>query len=764
MHNDQVRFVFTFVKEIKMTKKQKLNTLFVVALLVGLLSWSLSITSMRAHAASRYYVKEGGTEDCSDWDHACDLQKALSIAEKGEEIWVAAGTYYPTGGTEREATFQLKSGVKILGGFPKEGGTLEQRNWETNPTILSGDIGEPNAIEDNSYHVVTGSGVDEKAVLDGFIITGGNANKPEHDRGGGMTNIGGSPTLRNLLFVSNDAVAGGGMYNEKGTPKITRVTFQDNTALKDGGGMFNVSGSPALIEVNFIDNRAHQGGGLSNYLHEDQPKLTLTKVTFNGNLASGENYTYGGGMYTQGAGASSLLTDVSFINNSTQGTNARGGGIYYMHGDVVLLKVTFSGNSVNGEDVAGGGMCHDGESEKDKITMENVTFSGNQAKGTKKDEGAGLYSGSIFRLFNATFTENFAGDSGGAVFNASKEAHLINAILWGNKPDQIAGEDAKVSYSIVEGGYPGYGNLKEDPKLLPLTDNGGFTLTHALVKGSPAIDTGTDEFCPKTDQRDVERPIDGDGDGDPVCDMGAYEFDPKELTLMVFIEPEKEAGTVQVDPSPPYYKGSIITLTAVPEVGWIFAHWDGGVTGDKNPIKFEIKEDTKVVAVFKQAEYKLTIHIDPENEAGKVQVDKPGPYHYNDVVTLTALPNPGWSFSHWNDDPDSTDEELEITIEGDTTVTAHFTQDEYKLKVGVLPEEAAGTVKIEDEQSSYLYGDKVKLTAEPEAGWSFSHWSGDASGDANPLVITIEGDTTVTAHFKKVEDEGFKYYFPLILR
>jgi hypothetical protein len=402
-----------------------------------------------------------------------------------------------------------------------------------------------------------------------------------------MYNTGSSPILVEVDFIGNYGEwKGGGMLNDSGSPNLTKVTFRDNSTEKDGGGMYNNNSNPILTEVEFIDNRAHQGGGISNH----KGNLTLTKVTFKGNVASGEYFTYGGGMYTQGSGAAAMLTDVSFINNSTQGTNARGGGIYYKEGSIelekvtfngnsvngedfaggggmyiedvgdnskltdvsfinnsttgsgegneargggiyykggkkILLKVTFSGNSVNGEDVAGGGMYN----EEGPITMENVTFSGNQANGTKKAEGAGLYSRSAFRLFNVTLTGNFAGEepgSGGAIFNAtSEEAHLINSILWGNKPDQIGGMKADVTYSIVEGGYTGTGNLDEDPKLLPLADNGGFTLTHALPEGSPAIDKGSKDTCPKTDQREVKRPIDGDGDGVAICDIGAFEFE-----------------------------------------------------------------------------------------------------------------------------------------------------------------------------------------------------------------------------------------------
>jgi len=105
---------------------------------------------------------------------------------------------------------------------------------------------------------------------------------------------------------------------------------------------------------------------------------------------------------------------------------------------------------------------------------------------------------------------------------------LINSILWGNSPNQIFNLDSTpvITYSIIQDGYAGEGNINSNPLLGPLADNGGVTKTHSLGWGSPAIDSGSLTVCPSTDQRGVTRPIDGNGDGSARCDMGAYEYDP----------------------------------------------------------------------------------------------------------------------------------------------------------------------------------------------------------------------------------------------
>ena len=166
----------------------------------------LSVTpGQAAHAAGvRYYAKPGGTGDCSSWANACELQTALTGATSGDEIWVAAGTYKPTAGTDRTATFQLKDGVALYGGFAGTETARSQRDPAVNITTLSGDIGISDDNSDNLYHVVTG---EDGATIDGFTITAGNANSgncPGKDcYGGGMYNSTSSPAVTNVVFNGN---------------------------------------------------------------------------------------------------------------------------------------------------------------------------------------------------------------------------------------------------------------------------------------------------------------------------------------------------------------------------------------------------------------------------------------------------------------------------------------------------------------------------------------------------------------------------------
>ncbi len=163
---------------------------------------------------------------------------------------MAAGIYTPTyeysPGDPRSATFQLKNRVALYGGFDPSAGDVnwQDRDWVNNATILSGDIGTQGDSEDNSYHVFyhpAELALDNSAILDGFTVTGGNANGDSfpNNGGAGMTNYSSSPAVINCIFSSNSTTGyGGGMRNWTSSPAVTNCTFSGNSGIF-GGGMQN---------------------------------------------------------------------------------------------------------------------------------------------------------------------------------------------------------------------------------------------------------------------------------------------------------------------------------------------------------------------------------------------------------------------------------------------------------------------------------------------------------------------------------------------
>ena len=308
-----------------MEKSKRSLTAVTILLIAGLLlTLAVNLTptqSARASMLVRYAAPSPvGSGDCSTWADACSLQTALAVALPGDEVWVKAGVHTPTSDpANTSAAFSLKNAVVVYGGFAGTETSLDQRDWQANLTILSGDIDGNDVNTDgnfiaetpadiqgsNSIHVVWNSNVDPTAVLNGFVITAGKY--VDVSLGAGMYNVNASPTLVHLTLSGNSGYEGGGMFNhQNSSPTVTLVTFTGNSAVSGGGGIKNYSNSsPLLTNVVFSGNSAYNGGGMFSYT------------------------------------SSPLLRNVLFKGN----TATNGGGIYSYEGAPVLFNTTFSGNS-----------------------------------------------------------------------------------------------------------------------------------------------------------------------------------------------------------------------------------------------------------------------------------------------------------------------------------------------------------------------------------------------------------------------------------
>ena len=488
-------------------------TLAVVLALVA----PLGRDSLAAGATIYVDVDAAGLNNGTSWLNAyTDLQLALAAAVATDEIWVAEGTYRPTSGSDRLKSFKMKNGVALYGGFAGTETSRGQRDWVLHKTILSGDIGIPGDASDNSYHVFyhpENTNLDSTAILDGFTISGGNASTPgwPHFAGGGMFNWDSSPTLNNCTFAGNRVYEyGGGMYNyEDSSPHLTNCTFYDNLA-DVGGGMHNGSNcSPQLTNSTFFSNTAVYGAGMWNINYLPTPtEPILINTTFISNTATWD----GGGMYNN-TGSTPVLTDCTFVGNSA---GEQGGGMFNYNSSPALTDCAFLGNSA---DLEGGGMFNRNASSP---VLANCTF---------WDNSAGSYGGGIFNLgasaalTNCTFWGNSADAEGGAMYSGvGSSGALTNCILWRDTPEEIFRYDVAASpvitHSDVQGGYPGDGNIDDDPLFVD-PDHGDLHLGPC----SPAVDKG-DNSAPHLPALDFEgdaRILDGDGNGTATVDMGVDE-------------------------------------------------------------------------------------------------------------------------------------------------------------------------------------------------------------------------------------------------
>lgn len=207
-----------------------------------------------------------------------------------------------------------------------------------------------------------------------------------------------------------------------------------------------------------------------------------------------------------------------------------------------------------------------------------------------------------------------------------------------------------------------------------------------------------------------------------------------------------QIGQGQITLSPQqaeYLDGEQVTLTATAADGWYFAGWTGDVVSTATPLLVTIDSNKTVTATFLPLN---TLTVNVVGAGGEVQITPQKPaYMAGEVVTLTAITEPGWTFMGWSGASSATTPTMAVTMDSSKAITATFVRDEYTLAITVPT--GGGSVKREPAKEKYFYDDEVTVTAEPDAGWVFTGWSGALDGDANPQSLLITGDTTLQATF-----------------
>lgn len=348
-----------------------------VAVWISALSAS-QIKDLSDQAATTHYVNflNIGLDAApySSWGTAAvDLQDVLAIARPGDEIWVAKGTYYPDQGegqtnNDQSATFTLKNRVAIYGGFQGGETSKDEADPAAYPTILSGDIDQNNGSEEqrnftnhanNSFHVVTAENVDDTALLNGLTIKYGFAAGDEIDdqQGAGLFCKNASPTLVNLTFEANVAVAGAAISFDTASPSIANSTFRNNTAadagafyaqnsssptitnsvfhgniaLDNGGAVFNYESTPSFTNCLFYDNTSDKEAGVF-FNYDSNP--VLTNCTLYGNSSDRE----GGALYNTETSFPKLRNSIIWNNQAEGVTNTADASIYNEDGSATVAS------------------------------------------------------------------------------------------------------------------------------------------------------------------------------------------------------------------------------------------------------------------------------------------------------------------------------------------------------------------------------------------------------------------------------------------
>jgi CSLREA domain-containing protein/uncharacterized repeat protein (TIGR01451 family) len=396
-------------------------------------------------------------------------------------------------------------------------------------------------------HVEAGIGSSAAVTLTNLHITEGNES---NELGGGIYN-GGTLTIVDST-ISNLISKNGGIFNDH-TLVITNSAVISNSIFGSygaGAGIYNTSsGSLIVYDTAFIGNVNHTSGINSDgggAIFNNGGYLSVANSEFRNNSSFG----FGGGAINSRSIGTVNITNSIFISNSADST----GGAIFASGMVTVTHSTFISNTALN---AGAFFTFDSDSA---VNIFNSTFNNNSGL----SNGGALFANGPTNVSNSTFSMNDA-FSGGAIYIGSVAGELTikNSTISDNSATSTGSGIRNLmtlnfSNNIIANGLnssdcfssgtigTNVNNLVEDgscnalfsgdPILGPLQDNGGDTLTHELLTGSPAIDTGDPATCAASpvdnlDQRGQIRPIDGDGDGVAVCDIGAYETGKLNISL-----------------------------------------------------------------------------------------------------------------------------------------------------------------------------------------------------------------------------------------
>ncbi len=484
----------------------------------------------------------------------------------------------------------------------------------------------------------------------------------------------------------------------------------------DGGGVdrvFDICCQTTVVSMSYLTIRGGNagpdhpgfyghghGGGIHNHA-----QLLLQNVTITGNTVADTTGKWGGGGITNGCGVT--------LFPGSPCTSRHG------YGKLTMTNATISGNSLTGSSVKGGGGLENGA----EVSLNNVTITNNTSPVGK---GGGVYNnaatGGFVSVHNTIIAANPSGD---------------------NCVGPVNSQENSLSSDITCAGL-----TNADARLGPLRDNGGTTFTHALGRGSAALDAGGNTGCASQDQRGIARPQDADLDGTATCDIGAYELEPVDLAITYLADSPDPVVAGQlliysIDVRDLGAAGATgLRLIDTLPLGVTFdtyadtrdgtcAHSGGVVTCDLDSLRSGFVWTVYLyVTVSPTTTGTLTITASVTGAGGD---PNPANNTLTETTAVTAVPTPSPT-------PTPTPSPTPAPSPTPTPAPAPATRALTVATTGVGSVTPGGV---------YATGSTATLTAEPAAGSIFTGWTVDGrfQGWANPLTLTMDRDHTVAAVF-----------------
>lgn len=515
---------------------------------------AMALFTLAANHASAavIYVDDNaiGAANGSSWTDAfTSLHGAFEIAQPGDEIRVAQGTYKPAGRDgDRDATFLVSVDLVLQGGYAGFGAPdPDALDPAAYPTVITGDLNGNDQppidfqnftnASDNSRHVLTlASSVTTATQLRGVTVTGGSADSSSpvktgaglhcpspagitlvecvftqnqaQDAGGGIDAAGGAVHAASCLFTHNRTMAAGGpggaMRIARGS--FSQCAFQKNFAgalvpVGPGAAVFCSSATPASVSFDQCTFKENGGGTAAVIVNVSD--ASFTSCLFQGN--GGDH----GAIYV-GSGATAAVERCDFLLNSC----LDGAGVYASTGTTTTLwNCRFLANQSD----EGGAVLNRGS-----LTAVNCLFSGNF---TTSSGGGAIFNRETgaLKLINCSVVGNTADWRGGGVYDASGGMMTsLNSVFWDNhdigfpsvpqfpgtqEKAQISSNGPDSALSIKNtclmgwtGVYGGSGNFGDDPQLIdadgPDSQYGTTDDDPRLGGLSPCRDEGNNDHLP----------------------------------------------------------------------------------------------------------------------------------------------------------------------------------------------------------------------------------------------------------------------------